>query len=113
MSAVDAVGIPEELRPLAELCLHVASIQDADSLAACMPFAVNVHGKFFDIDQNGEEPSIAYGDMLKVMRESGYEGYICSEYEGWALDAEPNAVEMVRKHQNLLRRHLGYEPIPT
>jgi hypothetical protein len=51
--------------------------------------------------------------MLKVIRGSGYDGYMCSEYEGWALDAEPNGVEMIRKHQNLMRRHFGYEPIPA
>lgn len=111
MSAVEKVGIPEELRPLADLCLHIASIQDADSLASVMPFTVNIHGKFYDIDKNGEEPSIAYGDMLRVIRESGYDGYICSEYEGWAMDSKPNGIEMVRKHQSMMRRHLGYEPL--
>jgi hypothetical protein len=42
-----------------------------------------VHGKFFGIDENGEEPSVPVRDLVRQLVENGYSGAISSEYEGW------------------------------
>jgi hypothetical protein len=56
------------------------------------------------------EYSIPYDKVVAVLDEGGYEGYICSEYEGnrWIEDAEPvQCVEQVRRQQEMLKRLIG------
>jgi sugar phosphate isomerase/epimerase len=72
---------------------------------------VYVHGKFYDLDANGQVDNIDYPRVLKTLQDGGYKGYICSEFEGnrrmndagWV-----DEVEYVRKHQLLMRNCLGY-----
>ncbi|CCA90634.1 sugar phosphate isomerase/epimerase [Novosphingobium sp. PP1Y] len=76
----------------------------------------NVHGKFYQMDEDYVEPSIPYDEIVKVLQQGGYKGYICSEYEGnrWIEDAqEPDSVEQVRRQQVMLARLLGEETVPT
>lgn len=101
------LGAPEVFDDLITLLYHICCYQDPNDLEPYVPYIVNVHGKFYDIDENGEEPSVNYRDLMRVLRDSGYRGFICSEYEGWALDKEPNGLEMVRRHQDLMRKCLA------
>ncbi|HWI30569.1 MAG TPA: TIM barrel protein, partial [Microbacterium sp.] len=74
-----------------------------------MPRVVHVHGKFFDIDENGEEPSVPYPELMRVFREGGYEGGISSEWEGRDWAEHPDGIAMVKAHQDLVRRHLAVD----
>ncbi len=71
-----------------------------------MPRIVHVHGKFFDIDENGDEPSVPYSELMRVFGEAGYKGTISSEWEGSAWAESPDGFAMVRKHQDMMRRYL-------
>ncbi len=72
---------------------------------------VYVHGKFYDIDADGQVDNIDYPKVFKALQDGGYKGYICSEFEGnrrmndagWV-----DEIEYVRKHQALMRKCLGY-----
>lgn len=72
---------------------------------------VYVHGKFYDIDAEGQVDNIDYPKVLKALQDGGYKGYVCSEFEGnrrmndagWV-----DEIEYVRKHQVLMRKCLGY-----
>lgn len=73
---------------------------------------VYIHGKFYDIDEDGEVDSMDYHEILKALQDGGYKGYISSEFEGnrrmndagWC-----DEIEYVRKHHVLMRKCLGYE----
>jgi sugar phosphate isomerase/epimerase len=70
----------------------------------------NIHGKFYEMTEDLVEYSIPYDKVVAVLDEGGYEGYICSEYEGnrWIEDAEPvQCVEQVRRQQEMLKRLIG------
>ena len=65
----------------------------------------NIHGKFYQITEDLVEPSIPYDQIVKVLTEGGYNGYICSEYEGnrWIEDAEEvDSVTQVSRQQKML-----------
>ena len=65
----------------------------------------NIHGKFYEMTDEIEEYSIPYDRIIQILKQGGYAGYICSEYEGnrWIEDAEPvQSVEQVRRHQRML-----------
>jgi len=82
---------PEELRDIAKYLLHF-------------------HGKFFEMDEYCSETSVDYETPIKIMKELGFNGYICSEYEGQRLYTgaeEADEVEQVRRHQVMLRKLIG------
>jgi sugar phosphate isomerase/epimerase len=53
-----------------------------------MPFAHGVSAKTFDFDAQGNETTIDYYRMLKIVKEAGYTGHIGIEYEGERLTEE-------------------------
>lgn len=65
----------------------------------------NIHGKFYEVTEDLIEPSIPYDDIVRILTEGGYNGYICSEYEGnrWIEDAvEVDSVTQVSRQQKML-----------
>jgi len=67
----------------------------------------HVHGKFYEMLPDETEYSIPYDEVMPVLHEGGYSGYISSEYEGnrWIHDAlTVDSLEQVSRHQNLLKR---------
>ncbi|MEL1245562.1 sugar phosphate isomerase/epimerase family protein [Flavobacterium sp. DGU11] len=53
-----------------------------------MPFAHGVSAKTYDFGANGNETTIDYKKMLKIVKEAGYNGHIGIEYEGSRLSEE-------------------------
>jgi sugar phosphate isomerase/epimerase len=71
-----------------------------------MPSVVHVHGKFYGIDANGDEPSIDHETIMDVLVEAGYTGYISSEWEGHAYTDAMSGYDVCRAHHDLCRRLL-------
>ena len=72
-----------------------------------MPKVVHVHGKFYEIDEHGNEPSIDHDAIMRVLVEGGYTGYISSEWEGHAYTDEVSGWDMCRAQHDLCRRLLA------
>jgi sugar phosphate isomerase/epimerase len=51
-------------------------------VAELMPFAKGVSAKSYDFDEQGNCVETDYGKILKIVKDSGYTGYIGIEYEG-------------------------------
>ncbi len=99
---------------MAETLRHNAAFEPRRMLDY-MPRIHNIHGKFYDMTTDLVEPSIPYDQIISVLKQGGYAGHICSEYEGnrWIEDAEEvGSVEQVRRQQEMLKRLIG-EPSPT
>jgi sugar phosphate isomerase/epimerase len=82
---------PERIRPVARHIHHV-------------------HAKFWEMTDEGQEYSIPYEEVIPVLLDAGYDGWISSEYEGQrhVQDALPvDETEQVRRHQAMLARILG------
>ena len=58
-----------------------------------MPFAKAVSAKSFDFDQSGKETKIDYVKMLKIIKASGFSGYIGVEYEGDQLSESDGIIK--------------------
>jgi len=83
---------------------------DPKDLLRIMPYVYNIHGKFYDMQDDFSEYSIPYEQIIPVLTEGHYSGYINSEYEGQRLtqDAfDTDSCEQVRRHHVMLRRLLG------
>ena len=83
---------------------HVAPQEWAD----IMPQILHVHAKFYDIDENGQEPAIDYPELVRVFVEGGYRGYWSSEWEGHAFAelGEVDPLVLVRKQHDLIRKSM-------
>ena len=57
-----------------------------------MPAAKAVSAKSYDFDADGNETSIDYQRMLKIVKNAGYTGYIGVEYEGNRLSEEKGII---------------------
>lgn len=72
----------------------------------------HVHAKFYEMLDDQTEYSIPYADVIPVLIEGGYRGYLSSEYEGnrHIQDVyEVDSFEQVRRQQAMFKRLLGEE----
>jgi len=77
---------------------------DLKGLKEIMPYCIHFHGKFHYLDEQNREASIPYEEILPVIKESDFEGYIMSEYED---HLSGRALEMTRRHLEMERAILG------
>lgn len=61
-----------------------------------MPFAKGVSAKSHNFDKDGNETDIDYNRIIKIVKDSGYEGFIGIEYEGSIL-SEKDGIIATRK----------------
>lgn len=96
-------------KAFADFCSHFV-YTDPNIVIENMPYIFHVHGKFYDITENLQETSIPYHDVVSILKDAGYDGYICSEYEGnrHIQDyMEVNSIEQVQRHQKMLANVIG------
>lgn len=61
-----------------------------------MPFARGVSAKSYDFDEDGNETTIDYRRMLRIVAAAGYSGFIGIEYEGGRL-SEAEGIAATRR----------------
>jgi sugar phosphate isomerase/epimerase len=96
---------PSRLGSFAHLAFNMHGHVDPHEWADIMPQILHVHAKFYDIDENGQEPAIDYPELVKVFVEGGYRGYWSSEWEGHAFAelGEVDPLMLVRRQHDLIR----------
>ncbi|MGD8496634.1 MAG: sugar phosphate isomerase/epimerase family protein [Gemmatimonadales bacterium] len=77
-------------------------------VAEMMPFARAVSAKSYDFDEAGEETTIDYHRMLRIVVDAGYHGHLGIEYEGDRL-SEPDGIEATRRLLERVRADLETE----
>jgi sugar phosphate isomerase/epimerase len=61
-----------------------------------MPFAKGVSAKSYDFDAEGNEVKIDYYRIMKIVKDSGYKGWVDVEYEGSKL-SEPEGIMATKR----------------
>jgi sugar phosphate isomerase/epimerase len=99
---------PARLGSFAHLAFNMHGHVDVHEWADIMPQILHVHAKFYDIDENGQEPAIDYPELVRVFVEGGYRGYWSSEWEGHAFAelGEVDPLVLVRRQHDLIRRSM-------
>ena len=89
------IGTASALRP-----------DNLDKLIDLAPHIHYFHGKFFDIDENLNETCLDYPKVLKLLDKIGFDGWFCSEYEGWLFQGQEGReeVEQVERHIKMLEK---------
>lgn len=60
---------------------------------------IHIHGKFYDLDDKGEETSIPFRELLPMFVKAGYEGYISSEWEGHVFTDDSGFDNLLRQQE--------------
>ncbi|HWM17983.1 MAG TPA: TIM barrel protein [Microbacterium sp.] len=94
------------LGPFTRLAFNMHGLVPPEEWLDIMPQMFHVHAKFYDIDENGDEPAMDIPRIVRQLVEGGYQGYLSSEWEGHAFSdlGESDPIELVKKQHALMRR---------
>jgi hypothetical protein len=88
-----------------------ANYQDPKDLLPLLKYSRHIHGKFYEMSRGDTyfDTTVDYENVIPVLMQGGYNGYICSEYEGQRdMDtADVDEVDEVRRQHVMLKRMLG------
>jgi len=75
---------------------------EVEQLKALIPYTVHIHAKCYEVAEDlSDEKSIPYSEIVPVLAQAGYTGFISTEYEG---DRSPFAASnQVRRQQLMIR----------
>ncbi len=73
-----------------------------------LPYTYTCHAKFNYIDENFEEKTIPYDEILETMLDQGWSGFLVSEYEGPRRDEFEFLSDQLRRQHVMMNRILGY-----
>jgi hypothetical protein len=65
----------------------------------------HVHGKFFHMNESGEESAVRIPEIVAALKAGNFDGYIVSEYEGHHWQAKDDPLEQIRRHQACIRAY--------
>ena len=72
-------------------------------------YVKNMHGKFYEMTDEGIEYSVPYDQIIALLKSNGYDGFICSEYEGNRFvpaGVEVKGVDQLARHHQMLRGYI-------
>ncbi len=81
---------------------HVYSVDVYESIARMMPYAKGVSAKSYDFDDSGKESHLDFARIMKIVTDSGYNGWVGIEYEGSKL-SEPEGIKATKALLEKLR----------
>jgi len=71
------------------------------ALKQILPYIVHIHGKFHRT-VNGEIPDVPFEELVRILVQGGYSGWMSTEFEGSDLGAYENSFEIVKLHHALV-----------
>lgn len=79
-----------------------------EDLIPLLPYIYCCHAKFINMSDDFEETTIPYREIIQVLKDNDWDGYLLSEYEG-ADKYEPGyeVGQTLRKQHIMLKRYLG------
>jgi sugar phosphate isomerase/epimerase len=80
-----------------------------EDIIPLLPYIHCCHAKFFDVNDDFEETMVPYKEVLTILKEHNWDGYLLSEYEGNnKYDYGYEVGQTLRKHHIMMKRILGY-----
>ena len=79
-----------------------------EEIIPLLPYVKCIHAKFNKMDDEFNELTIPYPEILDILKKHGWEGYLLSEYEGAHKEVEGYVSQELRKHHVMMKRILGY-----
>jgi len=77
-----------------------------DAVKKLMPYAKAVSAKSYDFDGKGNETTIDYDRMMRIVLDSGYTGYVGIEYEGKNLSEDDGILATKRLLERIRNEYM-------
>lgn len=77
--------------------------KELEGLKEIIPYCVHMHGKFYYMFEDFTESSMPYDDIMKIIQNSDYNGYIVSEYEEYNSG---RSIEQISRHLKMLHQYV-------
>ncbi len=108
LAVLEKQNASEYAREMAQEMFALYRPYRPDQLADVMKYITHFHTKFYHM-KNGEEETIPYRQILQIIKETGFSGYLISEYEGhYVYDEQTvSCFDQVREHIAMERRLLN------
>lgn len=99
-------GVDATLLAACRLCFSMFGHAEPAEWAEIADQIVHVHGKFYEVDEDGNEPSIDYASIVSTLVQSDYSGTISSEWEAhaWQELGARAPEELIRQQHRLIER---------
>ena len=82
---------------------------EPEDIIPLLPYIYCCHAKFIHMNDEFEETTIPYKEVLTILKEHGWNGYLLSEYEGAdKYDQGYEVGQILRKHHIMMKNILGY-----
>ncbi len=79
-----------------------------EDIIPLLPYVACCHAKFFHVNDDFEETMVPYREVLTILKEHNWDGYLLSEYEGADKYAPGYQVgDTLRRHHIMMKRILG------
>lgn len=79
-----------------------------EDIIPLLPYIYCCHAKFNHMNDDFEETTIPYKEIIEIMKAHNWDGYLLSEYEGHdKYDPGYEVGQTLRKHHILLKNYLG------
>lgn len=78
-----------------------------DDIIPLLPYVYCCHAKFFKMTEECQAALIPYDEIISVLQEHKWEGYLLSEYEGPYRDVPGYTSQQLRRQHVMLKRLLG------
>lgn len=79
-----------------------------EDLIPLLPYVACCHAKFFHVNEQFQETMVPYKEILTILKEHNWDGYLLSEYEGADKYAEGYQVgDTLRRHHIMMKNILG------
>lgn len=79
---------------------------DLEGFKELLPYSKYIHGKFYYINDEGMDDCIPYDKIMPIIRESGFDGYLCTEFEGNRFSEALDGEQQIARHIKMIDRYL-------
>lgn len=77
--------------------------KELQGLKDILPYCFHMHGKYHYLSEELVEASIPYPEIMQIVKDSDYSGYIVSEYERYHSD---ESIEMLSRHLKMMKQYV-------
>lgn len=84
---------------------------DPKLLKDYLPYTSHIHAKVMDM-RDGVDPSVDNETIFRILKESGWSGYVCTEYEGQRIfhdepELDVDNLGIIQAHHEMMKRYIG------
>lgn len=78
-----------------------------EDIIPILPYVYCCHAKFNYMDELFEEKTIPYAEVIEILKEHQWDGYLVSEYEGEDKDKQGFVSDQLRRQHIMMKRIIG------